>query len=73
MEDKEKKTPKFMIISVLIVILLTGIGVAFGYFIWNSNATLRYVLGTKLVESLDDGSNGDLGSGVYKVHHDGPR
>ncbi len=36
MEDK-KKTPKFMIILVLIVILLTGISVAFGYFIWNSN------------------------------------
>ena len=70
MEDKEKKSPKFMIISVLIVVLLTGISVAFGYFIWNSNTTLKYMLGTKLVESLDDGSNGDSGSGVYKVHHD---
>ena len=34
-----------------------------------TNSALEY-LGTKVVENLDDGTNGDSGSGVYKVHHD---
>lgn len=52
LEDKERKTLKFMIISVLIVILLSGVSVVFGYFIWNSNITLQHMLGTKALREF---------------------
>ena len=34
-----------------------------------SNSSVEYMLTTKRVESLDDGTTGDSGSGVYKVTH----
>ena len=34
-----------------------------------SNSNVEYMLATKKVESLDDGTTGDSGSGVYKVEH----
>ena len=34
-----------------------------------SNSNVEYILATKRVESLDDGTTGDSGSGVYKVEH----
>ena len=34
-----------------------------------SNSNVEYMLATKRVESLDDGTTGDSGSGVYKVEH----
>lgn len=35
MEEK-KTSSKLVIVSVLIAVILTSIGVAFGYFVWNS-------------------------------------
>ena len=34
-----------------------------------SNSSVEYMLATKKVQSLDDGTTGDSGSGVYKVEH----
>ena len=34
-----------------------------------SNSNVEYMLATKKVERLDDGTTGDSGSGVYKVEH----
>ena len=34
-----------------------------------SNSSVEYMLATKKVEGLDDGTTGDSGSGVYKVTH----
>ena len=41
----------------------------FSFVVDGSNSSLEYMLATKKVESLDDGSTGDSGSGVYKVTH----
>ena len=35
-----------------------------------SNSALERLPAVNVVESLDDGSTGDSGSGVYKIHHD---
>ena len=58
MEDKEKKTPKFMIISIFVAVLLTEIGVAFGYFIWNSNTNtdISFTVEGAIVQ-LNDGAD----------------
>ena len=42
----------------------------FTFDVTGSNSSVEYMLATKRVESLDDGTTGDSGSGVYKVHHD---
>ena len=42
----------------------------FSFVVDGSNSTVEYISATKKVESLDDGSTGDSGSGVYKVTHD---
>ena len=34
-----------------------------------TNSALGRLPAVNVIESLDDGSNGDSGSGVYKVHH----
>ena len=41
----------------------------FSFVIDGSNSTVEHISATKKVESLDDGSTGDSGSGVYKVTH----
>ena len=41
----------------------------FSFVVDGSNSTVEYISATKKVESLDDGSTGDSGSGVYKVTH----
>ena len=41
----------------------------FSFVVDGSNSTVEYISATKKVESLDDGSNGNGGSGVYKVTH----
>ena len=41
----------------------------FTFDVMGSNSSVEYMLATKRVESLDDGTTGDSGSGVYKVTH----
>ncbi len=41
----------------------------FSFVVDGSNSSLEYMLATKKVESLDIGSDGNDGSGVYKVTH----
>ena len=41
----------------------------FSFVVDGSNSTVEHISATKKVESLDDGSIGDSGSGVYKVTH----
>ena len=41
----------------------------FSFVVDGSNSTVEHTLATKKVKSLDDGSTGDSGSGVYKVTH----
>ena len=41
----------------------------FSFVVDGSNSTVEHISATKKVESLDDGSTGDSGSGVYKVTH----
>ena len=57
MEEK-KTSSKLVIVSVLIAIIITSIGVAFGYFIWNSttNTDISFTVEGAVVQ-LDDGSD----------------
>ena len=57
MEEK-KTSPKLAIVSVLIATILTGVGVAFGYFIWNSttNTDISFTVEGATVE-LSDGKD----------------
>ena len=41
----------------------------FSFVVDGSNSTVEHISATKKVESLDDGSTGDSGRGVYKVTH----
>ena len=41
----------------------------FSFLVDGSNSTVEHISAVKKVESLDDGSTGDSGSGVYKVTH----
>ena len=41
----------------------------FSFVVDGSNSTVDHISAVKKVESLDDGSTGDSGSGVYKVTH----
>ena len=41
----------------------------FSFVVDGSNSTVEHISATKKVESLDDGSTGDSGSGVYKIEH----
>ena len=54
----EKKSKKLVIVSILIATIITGIGVAFGYFIWNStsNTDISFTVSGAVVQ-LDDGSD----------------
>ena len=58
MEEKKKITPKLMIMSVLFAVVLTGISVAFGYFIWNStnNTDISFTVSGAIVQ-LNDGAD----------------
>ena len=53
-----KTSKKLVIVSVLIAVIITGIGVAFGYFIWNStsNTDISFTVSGAIVE-LADGSD----------------
>ena len=56
---EEKKTnSKLAIVSVLIAVILTSIGVAFGYFVWNSttNTDISFTVEGAVVQ-LDDGAD----------------
>ena len=57
MEEK-KINKKIAIVSVLIAIIITSIGVAFGYFIWNSttNTDISFTVEGAVVQ-LDDGTD----------------
>ena len=57
MEEK-KINKKLVIVSVLIAVILTSIGVAFGYFVWNSttNTDISFTVEGAVVQ-LDDGSD----------------
>ena len=57
MEEK-KTSSKLVIVSVLIAVILTSIGVAFGYFIWNSttNTDISFTVEGAVVQ-LDDGTD----------------
>ena len=57
MEEK-KTSSKLVIVSVLIAIIITSIGVAFGYFIWNSttNTDISFTVEGAVVQ-LDDGTD----------------
>ena len=57
MEEK-KTSSKLVIVSVLIAVILTSIGVAFGYFIWNSttNTDISFTVEGAVVE-LSDGTD----------------
>ena len=57
MEEK-KTSSKLVIVSVLIAIIITSIGVAFGYFVWNSttNTDISFTVEGAIVE-LSDGSD----------------
>ena len=41
----------------------------FSFVVDGSNSTVEHISAVKKVESLDDGSTGDSGSGVYKIEH----
>ena len=58
MEESNKITPKLAVVSVLIATVLTGISVAFGYFIWNStnNTNISFTVEGAMVY-LDDGAD----------------
>ena len=57
-EEKERMTPKLVVVSVLIATVLTGISVAFGYFLWNSmqNTNISFTVAGAIVY-LDDGAD----------------
>ncbi len=57
MEEK-KTSSKLVIVSVLIAIIITSIGVAFGYFIWNSttNTDISFTVEGAVVQ-LEDGND----------------
>ena len=57
MEEK-KTSSKLVIVSVLIAVILTSIGVAFGYFVWNSttNTDISFTVEGAVVQ-LDDGTD----------------
>ena len=57
MEEK-KTSSKLVIVSVLIAVILTSIGVAFGYFVWNSttNTDISFTVEGAVVE-LSDGTD----------------
>ena len=57
MEEK-KTSSKLAIVSVLIAVILTSIGVAFGYFVWNSttNTDISFTVEGAVVQ-LDDGTD----------------
>ena len=57
MEEK-KTSSKLVIVSVLIAIIITSIGVAFGYFVWNSttNTDISFTVEGAVVQ-LDDGTD----------------
>ena len=57
MEDK-KINKKLVIVSVLIATIITSIGVAFGYFVWNSttNTDISFTVEGAVVQ-LDDGTD----------------
>ena len=57
-EEKERITPKLAVVSVLIATVLTGISVAFGYFLWNSmqNTNISFTVSGAIVY-LDDGAD----------------
>ena len=56
--EKKKINKKIAIVSVLIAIIITSIGVAFGYFIWNSttNTDISFTVEGAVVE-LSDGTD----------------
>ncbi len=58
MEENKKITPKLAVVSVLIATVLTGISVAFGYFIWNSmqNTNISFTVSGAILQ-LDDGAD----------------
>ena len=57
MEEKINN-PKLVVVSVLVAIIVTSIGVAFGYFVWNStsNTDISFTVSGAIVE-LDDGKD----------------
>ena len=57
MEEK-KTSSKLVIVSVLIAVIITSIGVAFGYFVWNSttNTDISFTVEGAVVE-LSDGTD----------------
>ena len=57
MEEKINN-PKLVVVSILVAIIVTSIGVAFGYFVWNStsNTDISFTVSGAIVE-LDDGKD----------------
>ena len=51
----EKTSKKLVVVSVLLATIITGIGVAFGYFIWNStnNTDISFTVDGAIVEIMD--------------------
>ena len=51
----EKISKKLVVVSVLLATIITGIGVAFGYFIWNStnNTDISFTVDGAIVEIMD--------------------
>ena len=58
MEENKRITPKLAVVSVLIATVLTGISVAFGYFLWNSmqNTNISFTVSGAIVQ-LNDGAD----------------
>ena len=54
----EKTNKKLAIVSILLAVIITGIGVSFGYFIWNStnNTDISFTVEGAVVE-LSDGTD----------------
>ena len=54
----EKTNKKFAIVSILLAVIITGIGVSFGYFLWNSanNTDISFTVEGAVVE-LSDGAD----------------
>ena len=54
----EKTNKKLAIVSILLAVIITGIGVSFGYFIWNSttNTDISFTVEGAVVQ-LDDGTD----------------
>ena len=54
----EKTNKKLAIVSILLAVIITGIGVSFGYFIWNgtTNTDISFTVEGAVVQ-LDDGSD----------------